>query len=257
MDMMAGLAKTGLKPFFAVYSTFLQRAFDQVVHDVCLQNLDVTFALDRAGVVGADGATHQGFYDIAYFRALPNTVVMAPKDENELQHMLRTAIEHPGPAAIRYPRGNGLGIPMDPEVKSVPIGEAELLRDGDDLLVLALGTLVHPAMEAAETLQSEGVRAAVVNARFVKPLDTTRILPLARRCGAVLTVEEHVGMGGFGSAVLEALAEADVEVPVRRLSIPDELVEHGNPDQILQRLGLDAGGIARAARELLQDRNRD
>jgi 1-deoxy-D-xylulose-5-phosphate synthase len=208
-------------------------------------------------VVGADGSTHQGFYDIAYFRTLPNTVVMAPKDENELQHMLRTAIEHPGPAAIRYPRGNGLGIPLDPEVKSVPVGEAELLRDGDDLLVLALGTLVHPALEAAERLQGEGVRAAVVNARFVKPLDTERIVPLARRCGAVLTVEEHVGMGGFGSAVLEALADADLDVPVHRLAIPDELVEHGNPDDILHRLGLDAEGIADAARSLLQLRKAD
>ncbi|MGH0038061.1 MAG: 1-deoxy-D-xylulose-5-phosphate synthase [Myxococcota bacterium] len=249
----AGLACEGMKPVAAIYSTFLQRAYDQVVHDVCLQNLDVTFALDRAGVVGADGATHQGFYDIAYFRSLPNTVVMAPRDENELQHMLRTAIEHPGPAAIRYPRGNGLGVPMDPEVKPLPLGESELLRDGDDLLLLALGTLVHPTLEAAETLQEEGIRAAVVNARFVKPLDTARILPLARRCRAVLTVEEHVGMCGFGSAVLEALADADVDVPVHRLSIPDELVEHGNPDEILQRIGLDAGGIARAARELLQD----
>jgi len=253
----AGLACEGMKPVAAIYSTFLQRAYDQVVHDVCLQNLDVTFALDRAGVVGADGATHQGFYDIAYFRALPNTVVMAPKDENELRHMLRTAIEYPGPAAVRYPRGNGLGVPLDPDLKTVPIGEAELLRDGDDLLVLALGTLVHPALDAADELQGQGVRAAVVNARFVKPLDSARIVALARRCGAVLTVEEHAGMGGFGSAVLEALAAADVEVPVRCLAIPDRLVEHGDPDHLLHELGLDAAGIVRAARELLQHRKSD
>ncbi len=247
----AGLATEGMKPVAAIYSTFLQRAFDQVVHDVCLQNLDVTFALDRAGCVGADGATHQGFYDIAYFRTLPNTVVMAPKDENELQHMLRTAVEYPGPAAIRYPRGNGFGVPLDPELKAVPLGEAELLRDGDDLLIVALGTLVHPALEAADELAARGISAAVLNARFAKPLDTERILPLARRTGAVLTVEEHSGMAGFGSAVLEALAEHDVQVATHCLAIPDRLVEHGNPDAILHELGLDADGIVAAATKLL------
>jgi len=247
----AGLASEGMKPVAAIYSTFLQRAFDQVVHDVCVQNLDVTFALDRAGLVGADGATHQGFYDVAYLRALPNLLLMAPKDENELRHMLRTAIEHPGPAAVRYPRGNGFGVPLNPEVKGVPIGECELLRDGDDLLVVALGTLAHPALEAAGELASEGVSAAVVNARFVKPLDAQRIAALAARCGAVLTVEESAGQGGFGGAVLEALARAGVSVPSRCLAIPDQIVEHGDPDAIRAELGLDAAGIARAARELL------
>jgi 1-deoxy-D-xylulose-5-phosphate synthase len=248
----AGLACEGMKPVAAIYSTFLQRAFDQVVHDVCVQNLDVTFALDRAGVVGADGATHQGFYDVAYLRALPNMLLMAPKDENELRHMLRTAIEHPGPAAIRYPRGNGFGVPLDPEIKTIPIGESELLRDGDDLLVVALGTLAHPALEAAAELASEGISAAVLNARFVKPLDVRRVAALAARCGAVLTVEEAAGSGGFGGAVLEALAEAGLAIRTRCLAIPDRVVEHADPAAIRAELGLDAAGVARAARELLR-----
>jgi 1-deoxy-D-xylulose-5-phosphate synthase len=247
----AGLAAEGLKPVAAIYSTFLQRAYDQVVHDVCVQNLDVTFALDRAGVVGADGATHQGFYDIAYLRTLPNMIVMAPKDENELQHMLKTAIEYPGPAAVRYPRDNGFGVPMDPDVKAIPVGEAELLRDGDDALVVAIGTVVHAALEAAAELAAEGISVAVLNARFAKPLDTGRLVPLARRCGAVVCVEEHSGMGGFGSAVLEELAGSGVAVPLRVLAVPDRLVEHGSSEKIRHRFGLDAEGIARAVRELV------
>jgi 1-deoxy-D-xylulose-5-phosphate synthase len=250
----AGLATEGMKPVAAIYSTFLQRAYDQVVHDVCIQDLDVTFAMDRAGVVGADGATHQGFYDCAFLRTLPNIVVMAPKDENELQHMLRTAVEHPGPAAIRYPRGTGFGVPLDPEIKSVPLGEAELLRDGDDALVVALGTLAHPALEAANELASRGISVAVLNARFAKPLDAGRIVALARRCGAVVTVEEHSAAGGFGSAVLEALAQADLRVPTRCLGIPDRLIEHGDPARILASLGLDSAGIARAVRALIDTR---
>jgi 1-deoxy-D-xylulose-5-phosphate synthase len=247
----AGLATQGMKPVAAIYSTFLQRAFDQVVHDVCVQNLDVTFALYRAGIVGADGATHQGFYDVAYLRTLPHTVVMAPKDENELQHMLRTAVEYPGPAAVRYPRGNGFGVPMDPDPKTIPVGEAEILRDGDDALVVAFGTVAHAALEAAAELAADDVSVAVVNARFAKPLDAARIATLAQRCGAVVTVEEHSGMGGFGSAVLEALAAAGVAVPVRVLAVPDRLVEHAAPDALRAALGLDAAGIARAVRELL------
>ena len=247
----AGLASEGMKPVPAIYSTFLQRAYDQVVHDVCLQNLDVTFAMDRAGIVGADGATHQGFYDLAYLRTLPNMVVMAPKDENELRHMLRTAVEHDGPAAVRFPRGAGQGVPLDPELKALPLGVAELLRDGEDAGVVALGNLVHPALEAAAELAAEGLSVAVLNARFVKPLDSERISSLARRCGALVVVEEHSGMGGFGSAVLEALAAAGASCPTRSLAIPDRLVEHGSPDAIRACLGLDAGGIARAVRELL------
>jgi 1-deoxy-D-xylulose-5-phosphate synthase len=245
----AGLATEGMKPVAAIYSTFLQRAYDQVVHDVCLQNLDVTFALDRAGFVGADGATHQGLYDFAYFRTLPNTVVMAPKDENELRHLLKTAIEYPGPAAVRYPRGNGEGVPLDPDLKAIPLGEAELLTDGDDVAIVAIGAVVHPALEAAAELASRGIKAAVLNARFVKPLDTGRLLPLAKRCGAVVTVEEHSGMGGFGGAVLEALAEGGVDVRVRVMAAPDQLHEHGTTPGTV---GLDTANIARVAEELVR-----
>ena len=249
----AGLATEGMKPVVAIYSTFLQRAFDQVVHDVCLQNLDVTFALDRAGLVGGDGATHQGLYDFAYFRTLPNAVVMAPKDENELRHLLKTAIEYPGPAAVRYPRGSGEDVPLDPDLKAIPLGEAELLRDGDDIAIVAIGALVHPAVEAAAELASRGVSAAVLNARFVKPLDVARLLPLARRCGAVLTVEEHSGMGGFGGAVLEALAAGDVAVPAHVLAAPDALHEHGSSRS---SIGLDVPGIVSAAEELVRTKGK-
>jgi 1-deoxy-D-xylulose-5-phosphate synthase len=223
----AGLATEGMKPVAAIYSTFLQRAFDQVLHDVCLQNLDVTFALDRAGLVGADGATHQGLLDFAYFRTLPNAIVMAPKDENELQHLLATAIEYPGPAAIRFPRGAGFGVSLDPDIKKVPIGEAELLRDGEDAAILAIGSTTHSAMEAASELAADGVACAVLNARFVKPLDRERILALAKRCRVLVTVEEHSVAGGFGGAVLELLSEEGIRTPVRTLGVPDLLIDHG------------------------------
>jgi 1-deoxy-D-xylulose-5-phosphate synthase len=248
----AGLAAEGMKPVAAIYSTFLQRAYDQIVHDVCLQNLDVTLAMDRAGIVGADGATHQGMYDIAYLRHLPNIICMAPKDENELQQMLRTAVEYDGPAAVRYPRGAGFGVPLDPELKAIPIGESELLRDGDDAVIVAYGTLVHPALEAAAELSAEGISAAVLNARFVKPLDGDRILSLASRCKAVLTVEEHSGMGGFGSAVLEVLSAAGVAVVSRCLAVPDWVIDHGDTEEIRHRLSLDVEGIAQAVRDLVK-----
>jgi 1-deoxy-D-xylulose-5-phosphate synthase len=251
----AGLAAEGMKPVPAIYSTFLQRAYDQVVHDVCIQNLDVTLALDRAGLVGADGATHQGFYDFAYLRTLPNIIVMAPKDENELQHMLCTAVEYPGPAALRFPRGPGYGVPLDPELKALPVGQAELLRDGDDALVVAIGSMVHPALEAASELASDGTSVAVLNARFAKPLDAERLVARARRCRALVTVEEHVGMGGFGAAVLEALSEAGVSLPTRCLAIADGVVEHGDPAAQRAALGLDSAGIARAVTSLLGRRN--
>jgi len=244
----AGLAAEGMKPVAAIYSTFLQRAFDQVVHDVCLQNLDVTFALDRAGLVGADGATHQGLFDFAYLRALPNAAVMAPKDENELQHMLATAIEYPGPAAVRFPRGAGLGIALDPDIKSVPLGEAELLRDGDDVAIVAIGTMVHPALEAANDLAADGISSAVLNARFVKPLDRDRIVNLAKRCGCIVTIEEHSAMGGFGSAILELLSEEGLTTPVRVIGVRDDLIEHGETPATV---GLSAGAIERAVHELL------
>ncbi len=245
----AGLAAEGMKPVAAIYSTFLQRAFDQVVHDVCLQNLDVTFALDRAGLVGADGATHQGLFDYAYLRTLPNAVVMAPKDENELQHMLATAIMHPGPAAIRFPRGAGEGVSLDPDIKAIPLGEAELLRDGDDAAIIAIGNTVHPALDAAGELAGEGISAAVLNARFVKPLDRERILDLARRCRVLVTIEEHAVAGGFGSAVLELLAEEGVQIPTRTLGIPDMLIEHG---ETTETVGISGAHLQDAVRTLLR-----
>ncbi len=246
-----GLATEGLKPVCAVYSTFLQRAYDQIVHDVCVQNLDVTLVLDRAGIVGADGATHQGLYDIAYLRTLPNILVMAPKDENELRHMLKTAIEYPGPAAIRFPRGRAEGVPLEPDIKTLQIGRAELLRDGSDLGIVAFGSMVVPALEAAERLDGAGIRAAVLNARFAKPLDESWLLDLAQRCAALLVVEEHSPMAGFGDAVLALLASHGVRVPMRALGVRDEVIEHGTPAEILAEMGLNAAGIEDAARRLL------
>ena len=243
----AGLATEGVKPVVAIYSTFLQRAYDQVVHDVCVQNLDVTFVLDRAGIVGADGATHQGLYDFAYLRTLPNMVVMAPKDENELRQMLRTAIEHPGPTALRFPRGAAPGVPIEAEIKSLKIGEAELLRDGSDVAIVAIGSSVAPALDAAERLRAVGVSAAVLNGRFAKPLDERWLAEIARRCGALLVVEEHAVLGGFGEAVLAFWASHGVTRPMRAIGVADEVIEHGDPDQVLADLGLDAAGIERAA----------
>jgi 1-deoxy-D-xylulose-5-phosphate synthase len=246
-----GLATEGMKPVCAIYSTFLQRAYDQIVHDVCVQDLDVTFVLDRAGIVGADGATHQGLYDIAYLRTLPNLVLMAPRDENELRSMLRTAIEHPGPAALRFPRGNAPGVPIAEEIKPLEIGKAELLRDGSDVALVALGSMVPPALDAAERLAAAGVRAAVLDARFAKPLDREWLVRLARGCGALVTIEEHSAQAGFGEAVLAALAAEGVRVPVRVLGVADRVVEHGAPGEVLASLGLDAAGIERAARDLI------
>ncbi len=247
----AGLATEGLKPVCAIYSTFLQRAYDQVVHDVCVQNLDVTFVLDRAGLVGADGATHQGLFDLAYLRTLPNMIVMAPKDENELRQLLKTAIEHPGPAAVRFPRGPGLGVPLDSDIKTLAVGEAELLRDGRDAGLIAIGVSVHEASLAAEELEAAGISTAVLNARFVKPLDARWLATLGRRCGVLLVIEEHSSMGGFGDAVAASLAAQSIQVPLRALGVRDELIEHGSQAEWRAELGLDAAGIERAVRELI------
>ena len=251
----AGLATQGLKPVAAIYSSFLQRAYDQVFHDVCLQNLPVTFALDRAGLVGADGPTHHGVFDYSFLRHLPNMVVMAPKDENELQHMLKTAIEHPGPASVRYPRGSGTGVELDAELKALPLGKAEVLREGSDLLILAIGNPVSAALEAARNLgEDETLDIAVVNARFVKPLDKELILQYARGCGKVVTVEENALQGGFGSAVLELLQEHGMHhVQVRCIALPDQYIEHGNLVQLRRKYGLDAEGIEKVVREMLRD----
>ena len=204
------LAIEGFRPVAAIYSTFLQRAYDQVVHDICLMNLDVTFALDRAGIVGEDGATHQGLYDIAFLRTLPNMVVMAPKDENELRHMLKTAVCHKGPAALRYPRGSGLGVPLDEEMKELEIGKGEVIKDGTDIAILAYGHTVDGAMMVSHMFEKEGVSVAVINARFAKPVDKDLIVQYAKSTRCLITIEEHSLKGGFGSAVLEALQEEQV-----------------------------------------------
>ena len=246
VTLAAGLACEGMRPVAAIYSTFLQRAYDQIVHDVCIQKLPVFFCLDRAGIVGADGPTHQGMYDIAYLRCIPNMVVMAPKDEGELQRMLVTGIEYTdGAIAMRYPRGNGYGVPlMEEGWEAIPIGKGEILRNGDDVLILGYGAMVHPAMQTAEILSEHGVAATVVNARFVKPLDTELILPLAQRIGQVVTMEEGCLMGGFGSAVTEALMDNNVLVPVLRLGVPDKLVDHAKPDESKADLGLSPSQMA-------------
>ncbi|GKT10665.1 1-deoxy-D-xylulose-5-phosphate synthase [Desulforhabdus sp. TSK] len=249
----AGLATEGFKPVVAVYSTFLQRAYDQIVHDVCLQNLHVIFAMDRGGIVGEDGPTHHGVFDLSFLRHIPNMVVMAPKDENELQHMLKTAVEHGGPVAVRYPRGNGLGVTMDAIPRRLPVGKGEVLREGEDILLLAVGSTVQAAVVAAERLQKSGVRAAVINARFVKPVDQELILTWAKKTGRIITIEENVLQGGFGSAVLEMLQEAEY-FPRNfvRLGLPDTFVPHGSQSILRNLYGIDAEGIENAAYSALK-----
>ena len=246
ITLAAGLACEGMRPVAAIYSTFLQRAYDQIIHDICIQKLPVFFCLDRAGIVGADGPTHQGMYDIAYLRCIPNIVVMAPKDEAELQRMVVTGVNHTDSAiAMRYPRGNGVGVPlMEEGWEPIEIGKGEILRNGDDVLLVGYGTMVYPALQVAEILGEHGIEATVINARFVKPLDTELILPLAKRIGRVVTLEEGCLMGGFGSAVLEALQENDVLVPVKRFGIPDKLVDHATSDQSKADLGLTSSQMA-------------
>jgi 1-deoxy-D-xylulose-5-phosphate synthase len=247
----AGLATEGFRPVVAIYSTFLQRAFDQIIHDVCLPNLPVIFCLDRGGLVGEDGQTHHGHFDITYLRSLPNMTLMAPKDENELRHMLFTAIHCTGPVAIRYPRGLGSGVPLDPEYRLIPIGESELLKEGKDLTLIALGSMVSPCLEAAGALEEEGLSATVVNCRFVKPLDR-RLADYSSKTGKVLVVEENILQGGLGSAVLELFNDMGLtEVTVKRLGLPDSFVEHGPVRVLKEKLGLDKAGILKAARALL------
>jgi len=241
----AGMACEGLKPVAAIYSTFLQRGFDQVIHDVCLQNLNVTFAMDRAGIVGADGPTHHGLLDIAYFRGYPNMVLMAPKDEAEMRDMLLTAIEHDGPAALRYPRGNGIGVDISEAPKTLEIGKGEVVREGEDVAIIAYGTMVQPSLAAASNLEKEDIDATVVNARFVKPLDADLILNIARDHRLIVTVEEAYLAGGFGSAVMELLEANGLQdrVKVVRMGVPDRIVTHGDAKLLLAKYGLDADGI--------------
>ena len=250
----AGMACEGLKPVAAIYSTFLQRGFDQLIHDVCLQDLNVTFAMDRAGIVGADGPTHHGLLDIAYLRGYPNIALMAPKDEAELRDMMLTAIEHDGPAAIRYPRGNGIGVDISAPPKKIEIGKSETLREGKDVALLAYGSMVMPALEAATALKSDGIEATVINARFVKPLDEETILKLAGDFEFIVTIEEAYLAGGFGSAVLELLEAHGLQdaVKVVRMGVADEIVTHGDPKVLLADYGLDSEGIRRKVIETIR-----
>jgi len=249
----AGLAAKGMKPVVGIYSTFLQRAFDQVLHDVCVQNLPVVLCIDRGGLVAEDGTTHHGVFDYAYLRHIPNMAVMAPKDENELQHMLKTAMDYPGPIALRYPRGSGIGVPLDKVIQPLPIGQGELLLEGDELAIIAVGYPVHQALEAARILEEEsGIRVTVVNARFVKPLDQSLICRVTQRSKYLITIEEHALQGGFGSAVLECLADEGIRhLSIRRIGIPDHFIEQGPQDLLRQKYGITAGRIVAEARELL------
>jgi 1-deoxy-D-xylulose-5-phosphate synthase len=255
MTLAAGLAYDGMKPVATIYSTFLQRCYDQIIHDVCIQKLPVFLCLDRAGIVGSDGPTHQGMYDIAYLRCIPNMVLMAPKDEAELQRMLVTGLAYDGPITMRYPRGNGHGAAlMEEGWETLPIGKAETLRQGDDLLILAYGSMVYPAMETAALLQEHGIASTVVNARFAKPLDEALFLPLARRIGRVVTMEEGCLPGGFGSAIAEMLMDAEVMVPLKRIGVPDILVEHATPEESKFDLGLTPKQMAEQILPMMQKR---
>lgn len=251
--MAAGLATQDMKPFLAIYSTFLQRAYDQVLHDICRQNLNVFIGIDRAGLVGADGETHQGVFDIAFMRHMPNMVLMMPKDENEGQHMVNTAIQYDeGPIAMRFPRGNGLGVKMDEQLKTIPIGSWEVLRPGKDAVILTFGTTIKMALQAAEELQKEGKSIRVVNARFIKPLDESMLNEILSEGMPILTIEEAVLQGGFGSSVLEYIHDKKVShIKVERMGIPDEFIEHGSVDALLEEIGLTKTQVAETLRDLL------
>ena len=251
----AGLATEGIKPVCAIYSTFLQRAYDQVIHDVCIQNLPVVFAMDRGGVVGDDGRTHQGVFDISYLRPIPNIVLMAPRDENELQHMLYTAIQHDGPIAFRFPRGNGFGVKMDDELQALPIGKAEILRGGRDVAIIAYGNPVNEALAASDILAQEGIEAAVINARFAKPVDEELLTEISHNFSRVITVEEGALPGGFGDAVLEFYhANHDLAEPkVRCIAVPDFFVDHGPQAMWRDRFNMSAAGIVREIKEYFPD----
>jgi 1-deoxy-D-xylulose-5-phosphate synthase len=251
----AGLATAGLRPVVGIYSTFLQRAYDQIVHDVCIQRLPVIFALDRAGFAGDDGRTHHGVFDLSYLRCLPNMTIMAPKDEDELRHMLRTAVDHTGgPVAIRYPRGAGVGVDTSGALHPLPIGRAEVLREGADVALVAVGSMVLNAERAADALAAEGINATVVNARYVKPLDETLLLHLADEVGAIVTIEENAVAGGFGAGVLELLASHDKRIPVRTLGVPDHIFEQASQNRLRELAGLGIAGIVEAARHVIDAR---
>ncbi|MFD1204404.1 MULTISPECIES: 1-deoxy-D-xylulose-5-phosphate synthase [Sporosarcina] len=252
--MAAGLATQGMKPFLAIYSTFLQRAYDQMLHDITRQNLNVFIGIDRAGLVGADGETHQGVFDIAFLRHMPNLVIMMPKDENEGQHMVKTALSYDdGPIAMRYPRGNGLGVPMDEQLKRIPIGTWEVLREGTDGTILTFGTTIPMALQAAERLSLKGMQVKVVNARFIKPLDNIMLRELFADGKPIVTVEEAVLAGGFGSAVIEYAHDVMETVPpIHRLGIPDEFIEHGSVDKLLEEIDLTVDYLERDMEEMIR-----
>lgn len=250
----AGLATQKMKPFLAIYSTFLQRAYDQVVHDICRQNLNVFIGIDRAGLVGADGETHQGVFDIAFLRHVPNMVLMMPKDENEGQHMVNTALKYDdGPIAMRFPRGNGIGVPLDEELKTIPIGTWEVLKEGEDVAILTFGTTIPMALEAAEELKNQGLSVKVINARFIKPLDRRMLVELFEKQMPILTIEEAVLQGGFGSSVLEFAQENRYfNAIIDRMGIPDQFIEHGNVDELLKEIDLTTEATIRIVKELVQ-----
>ena len=250
----AGLATEGLKPVVAVYSTFLQRAYDQILHDVCLESLHVVFAIDRGGIVGEDGSTHHGLFDLSYLRNLPNMVVMAPKDENEMRRMLMTALKHNGPIALRYPRGSGTGGILDKELEPILIGKGQILKEGEDVLVLAIGRMVYEALDAYAELSKQGISAAVVNCRFVKPLDIELICSLVKKIPRIITIEENVRQGGFGSAVLEVLNDAGITgFQLERIGVPDTFVEHGPQNLLRSKYGIDAAAIIETANHLVRN----
>ncbi|HIJ77860.1 MAG: 1-deoxy-D-xylulose-5-phosphate synthase [Desulfobulbaceae bacterium] len=252
----AGMATEGMLPVVAIYSTFFQRAMDQIIHDVCLPNLPVTFAIDRGGLVGDDGPTHHGVFDISFMRMIPNLLMMAPKDEEELQHMLYTAILHPGPAAVRYPRGSGEGVTMSEELVRLPLGEGEVLREGTDILLLPVGNCVYPALEAAEGLKKLGIDAAVINPRFIKPLDAKLICEWGEKTGKVITVEENVKKGGFGSGILELFMQKELyHIKTRVLGLPDQFIEHGGQAILRQKVKIDAPAIINEALKMTESRN--
>lgn len=251
-----GMATQGMKPIAAIYSTFLQRAFDQVFHDVTIMDLPVVFALDRGGIAGADGPTHHGIYDMAYLRIFPNMVCMAPKDENELRHMLKTAFDCGHPASLRYPRGNGAGVAMDPELRSLPVGKGEVLREGDDAAIFAIGTEAWPAFHAAEQLAREGIEVAVINARFIKPLDDELVFRFCKPGARIITVEEGSLAGGFGSALMERAQQLEIrDVEFHCIGIPDEYVHHGTQDVLRAQFDLHPEGIAARVRRFVAKRD--
>jgi len=256
--MAAGLATQKMKPFLAIYSTFLQRAYDQVLHDICRQNLNVFIGVDRAGLVGADGETHQGVFDVSFLRHLPNMVVMMPKDENEGQHMVNTALKYnDGPIAMRFPRGNGYGVPMDSQLKEIPIGTWEILRKGKDATILTFGTTIPMAMEAALMLEKQGVSVQVVNARFIKPLDEAMLYDIFKTGMPVLTIEEAILQGGFGSAILEyAHDQGFNHAIIDRVGIPDKFIEHGNVNELLNEIGMTADNIALKLHSMLPEKKK-